>query len=142
MDDTSVIVKSFGMLQIPFDKKFFNLPFSHYETLVENIGYSKVMRHVRNVLMHYKDDEILAEKARTLIRLLNTSTLNESKDDVKSEDECECGCLLLEDYEMCPVCGKQLYSGDDCYYLLEDGACSLDGDDCQWKSYKECGKCD
>lgn len=137
-----VIKKSFQTLHIPFDKKFFNLPFSHYETLVEEIGYSAVVRHVRNVLMYYKDDVILSEKARTLMRLLNTSPLNESKDKGKSEDECECGCLLMEDYEKCPVCGKQLYNGDDCYYLAEDNCCSLDGGDCEWKNYTECGKCD
>ena len=139
MSDMDVITQSFSTLQIPFDKKFFNLPMEHYVTLAEGIGASRVIRHVRNVLMHYKDDAVLSEKARILIRNLNQKFLTEA---VKEDDECECGCLLLEEYETCPVCGKQLYSGDDCYYLLEDGACSLDGDDCQWKSQAECGKCD
>lgn len=142
MSDLDVIKQSFIKLQIPFDKKFFNLPFIHYETLVEEIGYSAVMRHVRNVLMHYKDDGILSEKARTLIRLINTSPLCESKyDELSEDDECECGCLLMEEYENCPVCGKLLYTGDDCYYLGED-CCSIDGEECQWKNKNECEKCD
>jgi hypothetical protein len=58
-----------------------------------------------------------------------------------NEVECECGFLLLgEHYETCPVCGKEFYKGRSCFYKNEDESCSLDGEECKWKTRKECGK--
>jgi hypothetical protein len=79
---------------------------------------------------------VLAEKARTLIRKLQ---LNEASGEYP---ECECGFVITEDLEDCPVCGKKLYSGSHCYYMNEDDSCSLDGKECKWKNHDECGKLD
>jgi hypothetical protein len=140
MDNIKHIAETFMKLHIPFDKKFFNLPLPHYELMVEQIGYEKVQRHIRDVLMYYKNDKIVSEKARILSRKLKKKFLIEGVGE-ESEEECECGFLILEDMEVCPVCGKELYKGRECFYKnLEDSSCSLDGQDCSWKSRKDCGK--
>jgi hypothetical protein len=75
MDKVKQIAETFMKLHIPFDKKFFNLPLAHYENLSEEIGHDKVLRYVRDVLMYYKSDKIVAEKARILSRKLNRRRL-------------------------------------------------------------------
>ena len=59
-----------------------------------------------------------------------------------NEVECECGFLFLgEQYEACPVCGKELYKGTGCFYKNEeDSSCSLDGELCECTTREECGK--
>lgn len=131
-------------LRIPYDKQFFNLPISHYSSLAEEIGTGKVLRHVRSLILEYKHDQRIAGKARLLVRKLDPTFLSEA---VAEEDaECECGFLLLgQEYESCPVCGKHLYEGKLCYYKDTTGDqtfCTIDGQDCKWNSYSECGKLD
>lgn len=103
MGDMKVLKESLVTLNIPFDKQFFNLPPSHYKTLVEEIGIHKVKRHVRDVLIHYKNDNVLSEKARQLTKFLDVTFLKEET------DECECGFDPLgEEYDECPCCNKPL----------------------------------
>ena len=75
MDKVKHIAETFKKLHIPFDKKFFNLPLTHYESLAEEIGYEKVQRYVRDVLIYYMNDKIVSEKARILSRKLNRKLL-------------------------------------------------------------------
>lgn len=132
------MISIYKTLQIPFDKKFYNLPLSHYELLVEKIGASKVSACVRELLVYHKNDKKLNEKARQLLIKLSDTFLIESK---SSDDECECGFMFLgEEYEECPVCGKELHSQKECFYLNEDKSCSQDGEECSFISRKECGK--
>jgi hypothetical protein len=133
------LLNAFNKLHIPFDRSFFHLPFDHYQTLAESVGVQKTIGHIRTILLHYKNDEVIAEKARILIRKLSTKFLVESVDE--QYPECECGFLIMEDYEMCPVCDKKLYTGDVCYYKnVEDGTCSIDNETCKWTGYNECKK--
>lgn len=139
MTEPSFLVKTFQELHIPFDKKFFNLPFEHYKILTEEIGVSKVAKHMRTILMTYRNDKVLAEKARKIIRQLDKIML---EDIDKGDPECECGFVILEEYPECPCCGKAFYTGDKCYYKEDDECCSIDGGDCSWLNTKECGKLD
>jgi hypothetical protein len=125
-------------LRIPFDRNFYNLPLSHYTSLAEELGASKVLRYVRNLILEYKDDQRVADKARLLVRKLDPSILTEDLTDDGAE--CECGFLLLgQEYEECPVCEKKFYTGKICYYK-QDNFCTIDGMDCHWNSQEECGK--
>ena len=124
MSDMKVLKESLIKLNIPFDKQFFNLPPSHYETLVEEIGLSKVKKHVRDVLIHYKNDKIISEKARKLSRLIDKKYSQEQT------EQCECGFDPLgEEYDTCPCCEKDFSEGF-CFYLNEDNSCAIDGQSC------------
>lgn len=124
-------------LNIPFDKSFYQLPIEHYTTLSEKIGVNEVIRYIRELLIEYKLDIFKSNKARILLNKLQSKILLESIADI----ECECGFNSLgEEYEKCPMCGKLFHTEDICYYKNEDDSCSIDGDDCQWNSYHECGK--
>lgn len=130
------MTESLKFLKIPFDKKFYNLPISHYEILVEQHGYNKVSRHIKELLVYHKDNAKLSEKVRFLLINLSDKFLFESKQD----ESCECGFMSLgEEYANCPVCNKKLYTGQ-CFYLNNDHSCSQDGDDCTFLNQKECGK--
>jgi len=132
------MISIYKTLQIPFDKQFYNLPLSHYEMLSESIGASKVSACVRELLVYHKNNKKLNVKARLLLNKLSETFLLES---TSSDEECECGFLFRgEEYEECPVCGKELTEGKECFYLNEDGSCSQDGEECTFLSREECGK--
>lgn len=132
------MIDTFKILKIPYDKKFFNLPLSHYELLVEEIGKPKVIRHIKELLVYYKTNQIFSEKARVLLSKIQGKTLIES---MHQNKQCECGFIFgNEEYPSCPLCNKPLYKGKGCFYKNEDGSCSQDGQDCNFKSQKECGK--
>jgi hypothetical protein len=136
--DKKVLLESLSNLKIPFNQSFFNKPLSHYTNLSEEIGVQKVERYLRELLMYYKDDDI-SNKARILLRKLHKVMNEEQETDKKV---CECGFVLLEDYEYCPVCNKHLYTGTKCYYKNLDSSCSIDGEGCKWRTYEDCGKLD
>ena len=130
------ITKILKTLKIPYDKNFYNISFDKYELLAETIGVPKVTSSLRELLLYHKDNPILAEKVRIIIRKLNKPLMEK----VESDDiECECGYLNLTDDELCPVCNKAFYKGKVCYYKVTD-FCSADGEECKWNSQKECGK--
>lgn len=130
-------LKTLKTLRIPFDRNFYNMPLTHYTALCEEIGTGAVLRYVRELIVANKGDQRLAEKARYLIRKLEERFLLEAV--LETETECECGFLILEDFEKCPVCGKQFYEGKECYYKQDD-LCTIDAKECKWSSYTECGK--
>lgn len=131
------MISIFTQLQIPYDKKFYNLPFSHYELLAETKGITLVSNSIRELIVYYKDDKIVSEKARVLLKKLQKEFLIES---VSSEQQCECGFMFLgQEYEKCPVCSKSLYEDKECYYKNSDNSCSLDGTICD-SIPKECQK--
>lgn len=139
MDDIKLQVLTRKKLRIPFDRSFYHLPIKHYTNLAEEMGTETVLRYVRNLLMDNRHNKIVAEKARTLIRKLQGTTLLE--DVLNSEVQCECGFDTMgEEYEKCPICGKSFWEGKGCYYKVDGHICSLDGEECEWMNYEECGK--
>jgi hypothetical protein len=131
------ILKIHKKLQIPFDKNFYNLPMSHYQNLSESIGAANVNACVRELIVYYKDNAGLAEKARILKRKLNKEMLSESTIEL---DVCECGFKTMgEEYRECPICLKKMYTGA-CFYLNEDKSCSLDGEECSYSNEQDCKK--
>lgn len=138
--EKEILLESLKNLQIPFNISFFNKPLSHYENLSEQIGFRKVERYLVDILLYYKDDIQISEKARTLLRKLNSVMLIEGTD--PKNRFCECGYELLDNFEKCPVCGKNLHNGKKCYYKNSDSTCSLDAKECKWANYNQCGKLD
>lgn len=126
-------------LQVPFEKNFYNLPYEHYVKLADTKGYPLVANLVRELIVEYKDNEYKANKARSLYNKLCKNLLTES---ISEDDICECGFDTLgEEFEFCPVCNNKLIESVGCFYRNEeDSSCSLDGDDCKWLTYVECGK--
>jgi len=137
--DKEILLESLKNLKIPFDLSFFNKPISHYEDLSEHIGFRKVEKYLTDILLYYKDDEVISEKARILLRKLNAVVLSEGKK-VRNSKMCVCGYELLDDFEFCPICNAPLYKGKNCYYKNGDSSCSLDSETCKWTSYRQCGK--
>ena len=139
MQNIKEITEQLKILKIPYDKTFFNMKFSHYEQLAEQIGMGKVYNAMREILMYHRHDKTIAEKARMVLRKLSRSKLMVESTQQEKE-ACECGFLLLgEEYEFCPCCNKQLYFGKECFYKEEDW-CTLDEGDCVYLNRKECGK--
>jgi len=136
--DKKVILDSLRNLQIPFDKNFYNMKLEHYKKLSEDIGFQKVYNYLVDILLYYKDDEMISEKARVLLKKLDAVILSESSK--KGIKTCVCGFELLEDYEFCPICNAKLYTGSKCFYKNTDNSCSIDSEDCKWANQKECGK--
>ena len=131
-------------LRIPYNRNFYNLPLSHYESLCTELGHSKVVKYVRELIMEYSDDQRLQSKARYLLRQLDPTFLSESNTD--DGGECECGFMWLgekDQYECCPCCGAEVYSGKKCFYKgydKDEPFCGIDGANCRWQSQEECGK--
>ena len=131
----NLLTEALKELHIPFEKQFFNLPFSHYERMVETIGFSKVHLHCRNILLYYKNDIILLEKSKRLMKKLNKLDTHSN-----SFETCQCGFVIMEEYEFCPCCNTKLYNGKNCFYMNTNHSCSVDQQKCKWKNYDECGK--
>ena len=49
MADTKIKTKNPGILEVPEDKKFWQLPLTHYEKLVDKKGYAKIIRALTNL---------------------------------------------------------------------------------------------
>lgn len=71
-DDTeSIKVKHPGILEIPEDKTFDELPISHYEALEKQKGKPEVMRALLNLeRWNSKKHPSISAKARTIINAL------------------------------------------------------------------------
>jgi len=136
MNNTIVIREALKKLKIPYNKNIWNFRFEHFENLQEEIGYSKINRQLREILIYYKNEEVFAEKIRILIRHLDKKFLVES---AKEYPVCECGYVIMQEDEFCPVCNKKMYKGKECYYKDED-FCTQTGKKCVWSTYHECGK--
>ena len=57
MADTKIKTKNPGILEVPEDKKFWQLPLSHYEKLVDKKGYTKIIRALTNLEVWNKNDD-------------------------------------------------------------------------------------
>lgn len=57
MADTKIKAKNPGILEVPEDKKFWQLPLSHYEKLVDKKGYTKIIRALTNLEVWNKNDD-------------------------------------------------------------------------------------
>jgi hypothetical protein len=136
MENILVLSSTLKKLKVPYNKHFYNIPFCQYESLAETIGVPKLNSYMRDILVFHKDDQIVAEKARKIIKKLN-NILTEKV--TPNDSSCPCGYLNLTDDEFCPVCNTSLYSGKTCYYKTDD-FCTADGEECKWGSQKECGK--
>ena len=56
MADTKIKTKNPGILEVPEDKKFWQLPLSYYEKLVDKKGYAKIIRALTNLEVWNKND--------------------------------------------------------------------------------------
>jgi hypothetical protein len=139
MENILALSSTLKKLKVPYNKHFYNIPFSQYEALAETIGVPKVNSYMRDILVFHKDDQVIAEKARKIIKKLDklNKLLNERI--TANDNECECGYLNLSDDEFCPVCNHSFYNGTTCFYKTED-FCTADGEECRWLSQKDCGK--
>lgn len=62
--EKDIEVKNSGILEVPEDKKFWQLPLSHFEDLVKRKGYGKIIRALTNLKVWNKnDDPEIASKA-------------------------------------------------------------------------------
>lgn len=57
MTDAKIKTKNPGILEVPEDKKFWQLPLSHYEKLVDKKGYTKIIRALTNLEVWNKNDD-------------------------------------------------------------------------------------
>jgi hypothetical protein len=140
MENILTLSTTLKKLKVPYDKKFYNIPFCQYESLTETIGVPKVQSLMRDILVHYKEDKVVAEKARMIIRKLNKLVLTE---EAKSDTiTCECGFMFLgEELECCPICLSSKWNKALCFYKNEsDDSCSLDGTECNYINRTECKK--
>ena len=54
--ETEIEVKHEGILEIPEDKKFWQMPLKHYKNLVQKKGYAKIIRALTNLEVWNKND--------------------------------------------------------------------------------------
>lgn len=54
--ETEIQVKHEGILEIPEDKKFWQMPLKHYKNLVQKKGYAKIIRALTNLEVWNKND--------------------------------------------------------------------------------------
>lgn len=89
MPDVKIQTKNPGVLEIPEDKKFWQLPLSHYEKLVDKKGYTTVIRALTNLEVWNKnDDPEISKKASDIADKLKKKYKKESKiDDCNEIDE-------------------------------------------------------
>lgn len=57
MANAKIKTKNPGILEVPEDKKFWQLPLSHYEKLVDKKGYTKIIRALTNLEVWNKNDD-------------------------------------------------------------------------------------
>lgn len=72
-EDVKIKVKHSDLLEIPEGRKFWNMPFKHYTSLVERKGYSKVIRALNNISVWNKNDNPeISTKAENLMDKLKS----------------------------------------------------------------------
>ena len=54
--ETEIEVKHEGILEIPEDKKFWQMSLKHYKNLVQKKGYAKIIRALTNLEVWNKND--------------------------------------------------------------------------------------
>ena len=80
MADTKIKTKNPGILEVPEDKKFWQLPLSHYEKLVDKKGYAKIIRALTNLEVWNKnDDPKISKKASDIADKLKKKYKKETK---------------------------------------------------------------
>lgn len=73
-------IKTPGLLEIPKDKKFWELSTSHYEDLVNRKGYQKIIRGLTNIETWNKDSNPeISQKASRIADKLRDKFRSESK---------------------------------------------------------------
>ena len=78
--ETEIEVKHEGILEIPEDKKFWQLPLKHYKNLVEKKGYQKIIRALTNLEVWNKNDNPeISQKASNIADKLKVWWENENK---------------------------------------------------------------
>lgn len=76
----NVEVKHSGILEIPEDKKFWQLPLKHYIDLVNKKGYGKIIRALTNLEVWNKNDNPeISQKASNIANKLKVWWENENK---------------------------------------------------------------
>ena len=71
LEGAKIEVEHEGLLEVPKGKKFYDLPMSHYEKLVGEKGYEKVIRGLANLEVWNKnDDPSIADKANKIAEAL------------------------------------------------------------------------
>lgn len=72
-------VENPGVLEVPEDKKFWQLPLSHFEKLVDKKGYAKIIRALTNLEVWNKnDDPDISKKASDIADKLKKKFKKES----------------------------------------------------------------
>ena len=80
MADTKIKTKNPGILEVPEDKKFWQLPLSHYEKLVDKKGYTKIIRALTNLEVWNKnDDPKISKKASDIADKLKKKYKKEAR---------------------------------------------------------------
>lgn len=80
MADTKIKTKNPGILEVPEDKKFWQLPLSHYEKLVDKKGYAKIIRALTNLEVWNKnDDPKISKKASDIADKLKKKYKKEAR---------------------------------------------------------------
>lgn len=135
--DIKVLKNILTELEIPFNMHFYNMRLSHYIGICEKIGKQKMQKNLSELLIYHKDNVKTSNKIRTIINFFNKNKLIESNNDY---NECDCGIILNDDFDKCPICDKILYTGIKCFYKNTDSSCAIDGKDCVWNNTTECMK--
>lgn len=80
MTNTEIKTKNPGILEVPEDKKFWQLPLSHYEKLVDKKGYAKIIRALTNLEVWNKnDDPKISKKASDIADKLKKKYKKEAR---------------------------------------------------------------
>ena len=84
-EDVKIKTKNPGILEVPEDKNFWDLPLKHYKELVDKKGYAKVIRALTNLEVWNKnDDPDISKKASkiadNLKKFYKKESLNEEDD--------------------------------------------------------------
>ena len=77
---TKIDVKHPGVLEIPKNKKFWEMPITHYEGLVERKGYQRIIKALTNIETWNKDKhKDISKKASDIADKLKKIFRPESK---------------------------------------------------------------
>lgn len=80
MADAKIKTKNPGILEVPENKKFWQLPLSHYEKLVDKKGYTKIIRALTNLEVWNKnDDPKISKKASDIADKLKKKYKKEAR---------------------------------------------------------------
>ena len=70
-EKVKIKIKHPGLLDIPEDKKFWQMPFKHYTDLVDKKSYSKVIKALNNLkVWNEEDNKDISNRAEKLMNRL------------------------------------------------------------------------